>query len=101
MVFVSVKVGPKGQVVIPKIFRDEYGIVPGDEILLGEEHGHGVKELVVKKNNDDFITYLDEFAKKNARKGFRYDSDAAHEEMMAERFPAFAPAAQGRKRRAR
>ncbi|MFM8721352.1 MAG: AbrB/MazE/SpoVT family DNA-binding domain-containing protein [Acidimicrobiaceae bacterium] len=26
------KIGPKGQVVIPKKFRDEFGIEPGDEV---------------------------------------------------------------------
>ena len=33
------KVGPKGQVVIPKEFRDELGIQPGDEVIFWLEGG--------------------------------------------------------------
>ena len=35
------KVGPKGQVVIPKKFRDELGIEPGDEVVVSLS-GNGV-----------------------------------------------------------
>ena len=31
------RVGPKGQVVIPKAIRDELGIRPGDEVLVTRE----------------------------------------------------------------
>lgn len=33
------KVGPKGQVVIPKGIRDRVGIGPGDEVSFDEDHG--------------------------------------------------------------
>jgi AbrB family looped-hinge helix DNA binding protein len=34
------KVGPKGQVVIPKELREEFGIEPGDEVTFWREGDH-------------------------------------------------------------
>ena len=35
-----VKVGPKGQIVIPKDARDQHGIKPGDQLVVGgDENG--------------------------------------------------------------
>lgn len=34
------KVGPKGQVVLPKAIRERLGIAPGDEVLVEEGDDH-------------------------------------------------------------
>jgi AbrB family looped-hinge helix DNA binding protein len=34
------KVGPKGQVVIPRELREELGIEPGDEVTFWRDHDH-------------------------------------------------------------
>jgi AbrB family looped-hinge helix DNA binding protein len=34
------RVGPKGQVVIPKALRDEFGIEPGDEVSFWRHDDH-------------------------------------------------------------
>jgi AbrB family looped-hinge helix DNA binding protein len=33
MIKEAMKVGPKGQVVIPKIFREAFGITPGSKVI--------------------------------------------------------------------
>ncbi len=38
----SVKVGEKGQIVIPKEIRDEFGIVPGDILLVLADKKRGI-----------------------------------------------------------
>jgi antitoxin PrlF len=43
------RVGPKGQVVIPKVIRDELGIEPGDEVVF-ELDG---KDVRVRRREDD------------------------------------------------
>ncbi len=46
-------VSKKGQVTIPKKWREKLGITPGDEIKFVEKNG----DLVVKKKGKDFSDY--------------------------------------------
>lgn len=63
MVFVTVPVNEKGQIVIPKAFRDAYGIEPGSDILIGEKNN----ELVIEKkvNKVEWRKALDALPKWN------------------------------------
>jgi AbrB family looped-hinge helix DNA binding protein len=45
------KVGPKGQVVLPKRLRGELGIEPGDEVLL-ERDGAGIRVRKVSTSEE-------------------------------------------------
>ncbi len=45
MVSIRLKVGPKGQIVIPKVFREAYGIKEGGEVIVEP----GESELVIKR----------------------------------------------------
>jgi len=45
----KVKVSPKGQIVIPKEFRDKFGIKEGEEVLV-EESRKGVFIMKKEKN---------------------------------------------------
>ena len=58
MVRINTKVGPKGQIVIPKVFRDEYNISPGDKIIIRETEN----KLVIEKPKNP-IDILEKIAK--------------------------------------
>lgn len=49
----TVKVGPKGQIVIPKGARDLFGIEPGDTLLLMADKAQGI--AIVR--NDVFMKF--------------------------------------------
>ena len=42
----SIKVGPKGQIVVPKEVRDMFGIEPGDMLLLLADEAQGIGSTV-------------------------------------------------------
>ncbi len=52
MVRISTRIGPKGQLVIPKVFRDEYNLHPGDAVVVKEED----HQLVIEKPKDPVAT---------------------------------------------
>lgn len=75
MVRIKTRVGSKGQVVIPKVFRDEYNISPGDEVIFEENS----QALLLKKPNEDIIKILEESAKKIKFRG-KIDPHAIEEQ---------------------
>ena len=53
-IFGVVKVGDKGQIVIPKDARNVYGIKPGDAlIMLGDERGIALRKTEIFQNAID------------------------------------------------
>ncbi len=84
----SVKVGAKGQIVIPKEARDLFGIKPGDTLLLLADSKKGIaiermdrfneiadaifagraKEMVPEINEEDSAAFAAEIKKMRARK---------------------------------
>lgn len=54
------KVGAKGQVVIPKPIRDEYGLKEGTSVTFSVEDG----EVVVRKADAVLEEFVDEFEKR-------------------------------------
>lgn len=60
MVTIKMKVGPKGQVVIPKVLREEKKIFPGDEVVF-DSFDRGV---LIEKPPKDIIADFERVAKK-------------------------------------
>ncbi len=64
MVELKVKLGPKGQILIPKILREHYKLYPKQEVIIKEE-----KEGVLITNNEiDIIKELEKIAKEATKK---------------------------------
>lgn len=59
MVEVVVQVGPKGQILVPKILRKEYGIDPRDKVALKEEK----EGILIKKQKTDAVSIFRSIAK--------------------------------------
>ena len=55
----KMRMGPKGQVVIPKIFRDNLGLKPGADVIMNDKGN----ELVIRKAASDFVELAESIAK--------------------------------------
>ena len=77
MVSVTTRISTKGQVVLPKIFREEYGLVPGQRVVIKEENG----KLTIEKPKVSIKQLLEETAKKYGKKGYTYNSSEYEKNM--------------------
>lgn len=59
MVELKVRLGAKGQIVIPKILRDKYKLYPKNEVIIKEDKDG----IIIKKPDDNLIEKLREIAK--------------------------------------
>lgn len=81
MVSIQMKVGPKGQVVIPKVFRKEFSIMPGNKVIMEEtKEGISIKKPEIS-GIDGFIALS-----KKIKKSIDIDMDAEYEEEIEERW---------------
>lgn len=69
MVELKVRLGAKGQIVIPKILREAYKLYPREEVIIKEVQDG----VLIKKPADDIIERLREIAEKvNEKKKVKY-----------------------------
>ena len=59
----KMRMGPKGQVVIPKHFRDDLGLKPGEEVVMN----HKGNELIIKRAASDFVEIAEAIAKSSPK----------------------------------
>lgn len=75
------KVGPKGQVVIPKTFRNSLGIQPGSEVFV-ELTGNTIK---IERQTRDVVKDMERIAK-SGRNLKSIDMNKEYDQMMEERW---------------
>lgn len=75
------RVGPKGQVVIPKVIRESLGIVPGEKVVFELESGR----VVIERPKVDVVKIFEEIAR-GGRSIKKFDLDKNYEEMMGEKW---------------
>ena len=76
----KMKVGPKGQVVIPKEIRDEKKILPGDEVFVELND----KGILIEKPRRDVVADFERIAKSG--KSIDKTDPHAYEEELEERW---------------
>jgi AbrB family looped-hinge helix DNA binding protein len=76
------KIGPKGQIVIPKVVRESAGIEPGDEIIMEVRE----KEVVIRPgvNPEEFVESFCAVTEKKLTK--KINLDRLLEQEVEERF---------------
>ena len=80
MIKQEMKVGPKGQIVIPKIFREQKKIYPGDKVFIElREEG-----IIIEKPLEDPLKVFERVSKNG--KHIKIDSDKDYHNMMEERW---------------
>ncbi len=79
MIKIEMKVGSKGQVVIPAVFRKNLHINPGDKVIFESEGD----SLLVKSVSENIVDKLEKIAKEGG--SVTIDSDKDYDEMMKER----------------
>ncbi len=75
------KVGPKGQVVIPKDFRKEMGIRPGSKV----EFEYTDEGIVIRKEDENTEKVFEEVAKSGKQVSRKIDAHESYESELEER----------------
>ncbi len=65
----KMRMGPKGQVVIPKHFRDDFGLKSGEEVMMD----YTGKEIVIRKTASNFAELARAIA--HSGKGIKVTAD--------------------------
>ena len=59
----KMRIGPKGQVVIPKMFRDDLGLKPGEEVVVD----YSGKDITIRKSPFDIAKIAEGIAKSSPK----------------------------------